>query len=179
MVLGNLNLKENVMSHHSMSPVTKFMFKYLFPWPFVIAGGSLLYSGVSELMLARASEGWPTADGVIVNSGVEYHDSDEGSGTYHAEVSYDYKVDGVEMDNDVVAYGEYGSSNSGHAKGIVSRYPEGKVVKVYYKPDEVAESVLEPGVSGQAYLMPAGGLIFFSLGVVLVFVLPKQIEKEH
>jgi len=60
---------------------------------------------------------------------------------------------------------------------LVERHPKGKQITVYYKPDNPAESLLEPGLRVKTLIMPAGGLIFFVPGILMAIFLPRQMKK--
>jgi hypothetical protein len=156
----------------------RFFFSRIFPLPFILAGALTLYFGCRSLQRAKASIAWPTAEGVVKQSSVEYHSSDKGGGTYHAEVMYDFVVKGTTFSGNRVAFGDYGSSNPSHARGIVNRYPQGKAVTVHHMPGNPEDSVLEPGVQAQAWFLPVFGLIFFVVGCLMAVFLPKAMKKQ-
>ena len=160
-------------STSQMSPRMQFWFARLFPWPFLIAGALVLCFGYRDLQRARESAAWPTAPGVIQQSSVEYHRGNKGGGTYHAEVMYNFTVGGTTFSGNRVAFGDYDSSNPSHARGIVNRYPQGKAVTVFYSKDKPDVCVLEPGMKGQAWFMPAFGSIFFVVGGLMLVFLPR------
>ena len=60
---------------------------------------------------------------------------------------------------------------------LVERYPKGKRITVYYKPENPAENLLEPGVSAKTWTMPVGGLIFFVPGILMAIFLPRLMKK--
>ena len=161
-----------------MSPGMRFLFSRLFPLPFMIAGGLILYFGSRNLQRAKDSSDWPTAQGVVQRSSVEYHDSDEGGGTYHAEVMYEFTVDGATFSGNCVAFGDYGSSNPSHARRIVNKYPKGTAVNVYYMRENPEVCVLEPGLKGQTWFLPAFGLVFFVVGSLIAMFLPRALRKQ-
>ncbi len=176
------------ISSNQISPRMRFFFSRIFPLIFVIAGAAVLFFGIRSLRRASASTDWPTTDGVVKFSDVEYHkDSTTGSkrnrarseGTYHAEVMYEYTADGEIRSGTTVAFGDYGSSNPSHARGIVNDYPVDKKVTVYYSPDDPEVCVLEPGVTLQAWFMPAFGFVFFAAGSAMMVFLPKLMKKMH
>ena len=152
-----------------------FFITYVFPWPFLMAGIAMLAFGFRSLQAARASSSWPTAEGTVTSSKVESSRSRSGSRnstTYHARVKYTYSVGGQSHKGDRVAFGDYGSSISSHARGIVARYPVGIKVDVFHAPAAPGQSVLEPGVKGQAFILPGIGTIFTIVGLVMLIFLP-------
>ncbi len=160
-----------------MSPWMRFFFARLFPLPFILIGTLTLYHGGKHLQRARESVSWPTAEGVIQRSSVEYHRSSKGGGTYHAEVMYEFTVNDRVFSSDQVAFGDYGSSNPSHARRIVNSYSQGNKVTVRYLRENPEVSVLEPGMKGQVWFLPAFGLIFLTAGCLMAVCLPRQMAK--
>ena len=161
------------------SRMLSFFWRVL-PLPCVMAGAITLFLGVRGVLKAQASVKWPTVAGEIKTSSVESYISrtrSESETTYHAKVLYEYSINGTKYNGNRVAYSDYGSSNPSHARSIVNRYPKGKTVIVYYLPDNHEESLLEPGLKGQTWLMPGIGLFFFITGIVVAVILPKLREK--
>ena len=155
-----------------------FFFARIFPLIFVAVGGTVAFLGIRGLIRAKESSAWPKTQGRIVESGVRSSHSSKGGTTYHADIRYEYTVDGTVHSGTRVAYGDYGSSNSSHARGIANKYPVGKKVEVSYMPSNPDESLLEPGVKMQAFALPAFGLVFLSFGLLAAFFLPGSIRKS-
>ena len=154
------------------SPFAKFFVGRIFPWPFILAGVYTVFFGTRNVFRASESANWPTAQGIIQGSSVEYHSSNKG-GTYHAHVWYVYHLNGTAFSGDRVLYGDFGSSDPSHAQEIVNRYPVGKSVIVYYMPANTEECVLEPGIKPQTWFLPGFGMVFFSVGAVMAVFLPR------
>lgn len=136
---------------------------------FAAVGVGVLIWGVMTVGNAYASESWPTTTGEIVESRVDRRRSSGGSNrssstTYHAEIGYTYTVDGTTYDGDRVNFGEYGSSNSSHARSVVRRYPVGQSVEVRYDPADPATSCLEAGMSLSTWFVPGFGALFAVVG---------------
>lgn len=166
----------------NMSPGTKFFFSRIFPLIFFAVGLGLSYKGYSNFSLANESINWPNTDGVIISSEIRHktsHSSKGGSSsTYHADIKYSYAVVTAKFTGDKVSYGDYGSSDRGHASSIVRRYPVGKKVKVYYKKDLPTEAVLEPGITGGAWLTPGIGVLFALIGIIMFIKMPSAMNKN-
>ena len=132
-------------------------------WGFVgLVGTALFGYGHLKLQESRASVDWPTANGRIITSRVESHESEDGT-TYSADIVYVYNVEGTEHSSDVVVIGghEYSAHN------VVQRYPVDKNVTVSYAPDDVTNAVLEPGVESYFFqkwgISAVAGSLFFAL----------------
>jgi len=63
---------------------------------------------------------------------------------------------------------------------IVERYSRGSEVEVFYREGEHEESVLETGITGKVYFLPGFGVVFFTVGVlVLIGILKSAKNKER
>ena len=143
----------------------------------------MAWTSASGQASTKASVEWPTAQGNVVESSVERRfsrDKDRrAESTYYARLFYEFSVDGTTFTGDRVAYGDHGSKDPSHARGVVSRYPQGKTVTVYYMPGNPEECLLEPGLQGQAWFLPGLGLVFFVAGIGLAIILPGIIRKQE
>jgi len=154
-----------------MSPGARFFFSYIFPYPFVIIGAVVAFLGIRNLDRAKDSVNWPTAEGKIVSSSVR-ESMGRDSKTYHADIAYEFSVADAVHSGNRISFGDYGTSNPSHARGIVERYPEGLVVTVYYMPDRPKECVLELGITKQARFVPIFGSLCFVVGCVMAIGIP-------
>ncbi len=138
---------------------------------FLIAGYCLLtFWGKLTLDNAKASINWPTVPGEVTESRVDSHRDKDGT-TYSAEIVYRYTVDEAEVHSDNVWFGgNYSSSSRGQFEEIVRRYPVGKQVLVYYKPDDIFIAVLEPGAHFTSYIGFVMGWGFLLVGACLLLV---------
>jgi len=155
----------------------KFFFARIFPWPFLLCGLFVLYHGSGQFISARKSVDWPKAKGTVFVSQMDNKSDSDGT-TFHAQVAYSYVVAGVKFSSNKVAYGDYGSSDPDHAQEILNRYPINAVVEVSYRPDRPSESVLEVGVKTQAFFMPIFGLVFATVGGLMLVFLPRAMQKS-
>ena len=166
----------------NMPPAMKFVFKWIFPYIFVITGAITAFLGIRDLILANASTNWPSTQGQIIESSVESHQSSGKNGnstTYQAKIQYKFTLDDNTFNGTCVSYGDYGSSDPSHAEKIVNKYPKGLNIDVYYMSDTPEECVLEPGIKTQAYFLPAFGLLFITTGSLMAIFLPKLIKKQE
>ncbi|HNY25832.1 MAG TPA: DUF3592 domain-containing protein [Candidatus Sumerlaeota bacterium] len=146
------------------------IFWILFPFVFIAVGALIVQQGLQERTRARASAQWPTAQGTITESSLERRSSGSGnrrSTSFYANVRYAFSVDGQTFTGNRVAYGDYGSSFSSHAQGLVDRYPKGRNVTVSYMPGNPTESLLEPGAKTQVWFLPGMGALFFMAGCLV------------
>jgi hypothetical protein len=159
-----------------MSPMMKFFFMRLFPWPFMLIGTIALFFGVRGVLRGHASTGWPAVPGIIQESSVEYQSSSKG-GTYHARIRYTYVLEDTTRSGSRVTYGDFGTSDPSHAQNIVNRYPAGRAVTVHYMPGDPDESVLEPGTSFGTWIVPVIGFFFATAGILMFVFLPRMMAK--
>jgi hypothetical protein len=159
-----------------------------------VGGSVATIFGVREVLEANASKDWPTTEGKIIDSSVEYEKRPRKPGEsgpskkkdYRAKISYEYWVDEVALTGSRIAYvkemsfqlkadGLLGTQKSDtrsiersiarvRAQGIVDRYPKGKIVSVFYKPDNPKLCVLEPGLGLQAFVAPVIGVFMIIVG---------------
>ncbi|MEK7560409.1 MAG: DUF3592 domain-containing protein [Patescibacteria group bacterium] len=142
--------------------------------------GALLtiFLGIPMATNAFESKGWPTVDGVItVSNFTTNQDRDDGSVTYGASIAYDYTVNGAAHTGSTVHFGQYSTSDPSYGRGIVSRYPVGKQVRVFYDPDDPAKSVLESGAGWSSFMVAGIGLLFTLLGFVGGFFQFKKYKR--
>lgn len=137
------------------SRAERFLFGVVWPIGFLLGGGIFLAIGLSAILTASASKGWPSVQGVVVHSEVKSDWSSAPAGTpqhrsgsqrmYRADVRYAYQVGGVDYEGERVELGEYSSSSAKRAYRIVGSYRKGQVVEVYYDPVDPGRAVLVPG----------------------------------
>jgi len=142
----------------------------LLPIAFIVIGTVTAFFGLRGILRAGQSLDWPASQSVITESSVE-HIRRSVNGrimkTYHPEILYTYTVDGTDYIGDRIAYGDYSSSNPSRAQSIVTRYPEGKNVAVYHVPGNPEESLLEPGIKGESFMLLGFRLVFVVTGGVV------------
>jgi len=100
-----------------------------------------------------------------------------GATTYKANITYNYKVEGIDYTGDKVNFGDYSSSNSSHASAVLSRYPPGKAVKVYYSPKQPKLAVLETGSTWSTYFLFAFGTVFTIAGAAMAIAFVKYGDR--
>ena len=169
-----------MQASRKMTPGMKFFFSRIFPLIFLISGAVIAFLGIRGLIRAKESSNWPSVKGKIITSSVKTHHSSGKNGsstTYHAHIIYKFKINGEVFNGERVAYGDYGSSDSSHAWGIVHRYPVRKKVLVHYMPGNPEECLLEPGIKAQAWFMPIFGLVFFTAGTLMAIFMPRAMKK--
>ena len=172
--------KHEKFSLKELTPQQVFIYSRIVPSIFVVIGIICALIGARDLIYAKFSNEWPTTKGQIVDSSIEQHrkSGDNKSTTYHANILYEFTVDGITYNGTRVAYGDFGRSTSAHARSIVGRYPVKKEVQIFYRENNPKVSILEPGIQKQAWLLPAFGLSFVLMGFLIALRLPREIRKQ-
>jgi len=112
----------------------------------VILGGFSVW-GVGQLYEAVRGYTWPHVNGTIISS-VAHSKQMTGSHryiSYWPEVRYEYVVGNRHATGDRIRFIIRGM-NERETQQVVSSYPVGKAVTVYFDPRDVTAAVLEPGV---------------------------------
>jgi len=137
----------------------------------ILVGIGICFWGYNIIKNAKASLSWPTTEGKIIKSDVKSEWITTGTGSsrrrqisYFADISYEYSVEGQKYISKKVSHGQYGSSNSDRAQQIADRYPEGKIIQVYYNPDQPNKAVLEVGTIWTSYGPIGIGALFILIG---------------
>lgn len=145
---------------------------------FGIAVGALfVVDGIDDGREARSSLEWPVTRGQIGVSWVEQIDSSTGRPiterslarrdavkVYRPFVAYQYMVKGIMYPGHRISF-EPLRGSADRAQRVVNRYSMGRIVDVYYDPDDPSSAVLESGPSTNV----SQRLVF---GLVLMVVTP-------
>lgn len=102
---------------------------------------------VTDIWHQHEALSFPTTTGRVYHSAVSVTHSSKGGTRYHINLLYDYEVDGHSYQGSTFRYGFF-SPSSTQAYAAVNAHPVGSEVKVYYRPDSPADSLLSPGVVG-------------------------------
>jgi len=146
----------------------------------LLGAGLTIWLGWPKYQLAKASAAWPTTTGRIVTSRVDDARDSKGKRSYSASVNFTYNVLNHEYLSDQIwAGGGYSSSSKPAHEQVVSRYPVGSEVPVYYDPQKPQQGILVPGLTWMNYvLLGIGGVFFFTgllFGIGSVFVILRRI----
>ena len=168
----------------SISPAKKFLVTRLFPWSMIAVGIFSLWLGINEIVGGIRSTNWPSVEGTITESYVETvahssSGSSHASRTFHAAITYTYRIDGVAYEGTRVAFGELGREDPAFAQAIVERYPVEQVVDVYYNPNRPNEALLEPGRQGGTWFWTCLGIPFLLMGILMHKILPGVLAEQE
>ena len=116
---------------------------------FVIVGIGLVAFMRRRHALVRASQGWPTAPGTVLESEVRrYGLSVETGRRYYPAVRYRYEVAGRSYVGKRLYFDEMAWASRSTAARLAGKYSPGATVTVRYDPHDPARALLEPGLSG-------------------------------
>ncbi|RLA49984.1 MAG: hypothetical protein DRR42_14330, partial [Gammaproteobacteria bacterium] len=136
-----------------------------------------------NVLNARASTSWPSVEGKVSKSEVRMQLASGGEQsvnnpvTYHADIGYDYTVDGENFKGSRIAFGDLGTAERSDADAISDKYPLDISVTVYYKPNEHQVSLLEPGLRTSVWFPVFLGIPFLLIGLALLVFLSKIIKS--
>ena len=122
---------------------------------------------ISNLPTMIASLGWPTTDGKIITrtlGGVRFEEYDGDFYTkIEAFIRYQFTVNDVTYTSTSIN----ATDTLYHRYDVAVRYPEGKVVTVYYNPRNPNQSVLEPGFVSFFQIFDIFSYLLFALSIYL------------
>jgi hypothetical protein len=132
----------------------------------ILVGAIWLLWSLYSLRKGGKSENWNRTTGIITKSVITDLSIRKGHGTCPI-IHYEYSLDGRTYKSDRITWGNVHSSctRSASAK-VTDKYKEGKEVKIYYNPDNISESVLEPGAAQGARLSLVVSCIPIIAGII-------------
>jgi len=165
------------------------IFLTLFFGIFFAIGLGVLIFAYKSYSLGKESLEWPSVEGDVVYSEIEKRTRTRSKGgsstTFSANIIYEYTVEGETYTGDKLRFLLWNSSDRSESRSTVDKYPVGKVVPVYYKPDSPDTSVLEPGTATTFHLLLSFGFgavfmvagLFCPVIVLLVFLHKRRKAK--
>jgi hypothetical protein len=131
--------------------------------------------GVSMVRQGLESKNWPIAEGRVVVSRITKWKNPEGD-YFSPDILYEYKVDGILYSSSKLALLDSIDTTTEQISlkktmDVVSRYPIGQTVQVYYKPENPNFAVLEPGPrTGHWVMLGVGAFLFIMTLIATRFV---------
>ena len=133
----------------------------------ILFAAVLLCFAAAFFLLAHRIEHWPTASGIVAESGVRVVQVKfRGSATdkYKPVIVYDYVVDGIAYRGQERGYATGSESERALAEAVVAAYPVGGTVRVLFNPADPRDAYLEPGNAGSV-----GWFCVIAAGAVIAF----------
>jgi len=111
----------------------------------LFAGIVIGFYGIYKIYKGYESQNWPTTEGKIIKSRIA---GAKRIIARRAFIKYEYFVAGKRYVSSQISYTLIIGDYSG-AVEILREYPEGKIVTVYYNPDDSMDAVLKTEISGR------------------------------
>tara|TARA_B110000003_G_scaffold268715_1_gene298727 strand:- start:1265 stop:1780 length:516 start_codon:yes stop_codon:yes gene_type:complete len=137
---------------------------------FVVIGIVVLILGLRSIFRANESNSWPNAEGVVVSAEMERYTSSDSGTTYGAEIEYEFQFEDQLISGSRVKFGEIKTSDPGDARKYLNKYKVGNKINVYYDPNDLYESVLEPGIHTSTLFVPCIGFVFTLVGSIFLAI---------
>ena len=128
----------------------------------VCAGIYVIVKAFIQYVSDKRALAWPTTTGRIISSEVEGKwETSNGDSTYmySPRIEYTYEVSGVQYTGDRFRQVEISTTGPGNAESVVSQFPVGSEVEVYYRPSNPSKSML-----GRAAFTPGILILLLMLG---------------
>ncbi len=116
---------------------------------FILQGYFSIRDAIKSLHLGLASRSWLSTQGQISFANMDMEDLAVMGNSYQEMIVYDYCVDGRVFSNDRLSFNTplFTASKPNPVEAILSKYPEGQKVTVYYDQDDPISSTLQPEVN--------------------------------
>ncbi|WP_230411843.1 DUF3592 domain-containing protein [Denitromonas iodatirespirans] len=153
------------------------LLKQVEPPLLIVFSGALLgafYTFVFLLPRYASSRKWPSVSGEVVRSELSKKTT-RGTGTtvskvYEALVEYSYMIGGKSFTSRRIEFLYLRSNSESFHQKLLSHYPLGAQVQVFYNPDKPSEAVLKPGISSGGWFLVAFLAIVLSVLGITIFV---------
>ena len=122
----------------------------------------ILWIITKQLYWGFASSRWPYIAGQITRSEIETRWREGTRKTYWPMVQYSYEISGRRFIGNTIFFVQDGHGLS-WAKRKIAYYKPGRSISVYYDPENIQRSVLEPGISLLGILLTVIGVSIFLL----------------
>lgn len=119
-----------------------------------------------SIVRGSASRRWPKTGGTIIESRVEEQVNTDGQLVFFPYVRYRYVIHGNKYESTTITFPTRAFASCPRAKAVVAKYPVNSSVLVSYLPEKSTISVLEPGLTGSAFVGFSFGLGFLLSSVV-------------
>jgi hypothetical protein len=110
----------------------------------------------------RKAASWPTIEGEIIQSGLDFDPSD---GSRSVNITYRFVLANRVFTSNQVTYGLLENS-MGAKQHLVETYFVGRKVRIYYDPADPSRAVLENGPSNLWIWLGIVGAIFMVIGMI-------------
>jgi len=143
----------------------------------VVAAVLIIIFGIRYYILATTCSDWSEGTGEIIESKVARTFSEKPEHRYISKVKYKYVVNGKSYIGKRITFQREHIYSQHSVDFIIDKYPVGKIVKVYYSPNNPRNVVLERGYSKKVYFAPIFGVVLLLLATVL-YLFKKYYYKK-
>jgi flagellar basal body-associated protein FliL len=142
----------------------------------VLIAAALLWIGAMQITQSVLAMNWPTTEGQVTDSTIMKRLNGDSkpspvAATHYPEVEYTYSVDNHKYVSQRITFGDAFKLNP---EKVVRRYPAGRRITVFYKPDNPSISVLEPGLQVESIEKLLLGLL---IGIAIIFAFKKTGQR--
>ena len=139
-------------------------------------GGILIYAPIFDMINGERSKSWTTTEGTITESSLDVSEYVTFNGKYATRIEskskknipnivYTYYVDGKKLEGKRIAFGGITINSFLDYVSFHYEYSKGKIVMVYYSPNNPKLSVLVPGMQIRSYMPLAIGVMCVAMAV--------------
>jgi hypothetical protein len=107
----------------------------IIPLLFSVVAAWMFGREILALRRSKQSESWPFTEGEVVSSHVKSRHDSDGDTSYSAAVRYEYVVDNATYVSRTISFGRKLYFGRFSAEEVVTAYPVGEKVTVYYDPN--------------------------------------------
>lgn len=129
---------------------------------FICLGSSLILIGIKYLILGYLSKNWVETDAHILEGNIYYPDYDIDFATAQYKFMYEYEVEGIKYQNDLL---DFGFDQNLKLKNQITTYSAGKNITIYYDVKNPQKSVVVKGIQPVMFLILGCGLIIIILSI--------------
>jgi hypothetical protein len=127
---------------------------------FFLLGGIAILRALLAIARGHASRCWPRTTGTIIESRVAEHVNADGQFVFFPQVRYQYVVGEQRYESVNIRFPTKSCTSRRRAEILVAKYPATTSTMVSFHSAKPAVSVLEPGLTGTAFLDAALGVGF-------------------
>ncbi len=130
---------------------------------FIITGLAITAFGWRGFQKGKANKEWPSITGIISATSLESAEND-----LLPDIRFSYTVDD-HCHEGRVEFPPGTMPMPGFASAQLEKHPQGSEVKVFYNPQQPAQSTLTPGRANDDWLILAMGIGFTVIGLLAMF----------
>ena len=143
------------------------------PWVYLGIGIIFLVRCYRTYLHANATLSWPSTQGTVVTSEIKETGS-SGQFTYKPVIIYAYQVHGKSLQSSKLQLGDEFLTDGSHsqAEKLISEFPVGQSVVVFYNSEDPRDSVLVEGIATKFLWLGVFVSLLFFVFAALAFAIP-------